>query len=152
MISESDPHKNDFFATFGRLPILFEVQVNLIPLIGKADSFTKEELQEFKQNVFFSSFPKILRKDKKKNFLQILLRFATNWQARRSYSTTSPRAVTRLREQIMFCIFRNKIVEITSFSINFGFRRISLNIYKYFISECFLREKICTGTLCCSRE
>ena len=26
-------------------------QVNLIPLIGKADSFTKEELQEFKQNV-----------------------------------------------------------------------------------------------------
>ena len=51
-----------FFATFGRLPIaLFEVQVNLIPLIGKADSFTKEELQEFKQNVFFSSFPRILR-------------------------------------------------------------------------------------------
>ena len=26
-------------------------QVNLIPLIAKADSFTKEELQEFKQNV-----------------------------------------------------------------------------------------------------
>ena len=55
-----------FFATFGRLPIaLFEVQVNLIPLIGKADSFTKEELQEFKQNVFSSSFPRIFQKGQK---------------------------------------------------------------------------------------
>ena len=69
MISESDPHKNDFFATFGRLPILFEVQVNLIPLIGKADSFTKEELQEFKQNVFSSSFPRIFQKGQKIFFL-----------------------------------------------------------------------------------
>ena len=64
MISESDPHKNDFLQLLADCPLL-EVQVNLIPLIGKADSFTKEELQEFKQNVFSSSFPRIFQKGQK---------------------------------------------------------------------------------------
>ena len=40
------------FSSLASSSIAF-AQVNLIPLIAKADSFTKEELQEFKQNVGF---------------------------------------------------------------------------------------------------
>ena len=82
------------FSSLASSSIAF-AQVNLIPLIAKADSFTKEELQEFKQNVRYF----IVELDNILNWFgwHKTSRSATNWQVRRSRSTTSPQADIRLK-------------------------------------------------------
>ena len=92
-------------------------QVNLIPLIAKADSFTKEELQEFKQNVsIFTIFENLRFSFFCQKFSSCFLPFsrsATNWQVRRFHSTSSPPADTRLKS------FESLLLQNWYFMLNF---------------------------------